>query len=501
MSAHGTLMGVFLRFAASEAMALRTERAGDLSYKALSRACTALAVRLSELDGEDRSPVLIYGHRDPRYIVGYWACLLTGRAVVPVEPDLSASRIAEIARMTGARRILLGETPTPDALTPDCARMVVRVDLQAHGELFLTPDVSDDDVAYILFSSGTTGKPKGIAVTYANLADFTQWCRELSAEQGGVRAVTGNVRYCFDVSLFEMWMAWNACVPMVTLDHRDLWNLGHHVERLADVGVDTWVSTPALAAHFCKHPRFSAEYLPDLKVMFFCGEVLATNLVAKLFERFPGVRIINAFGPTEATVAVTSYEVTRADLAPDRPIPIGAVRPGTSLSLDGGEIIISGRSVAKGYIGADSEAEARFFNGDSYRTGDWGREEPAGLWHFVGRRDREVKLDGYRIDLNAVEQMIRTLPGVADAVVEVTADKRANTMSAFVLCDPDAGDLADLAATLGDRLAPHMVPRFWRGTAQGPFNPNGKLDRKAFVAELTAMVPIVHVARRAAIAQ
>lgn len=191
MSAHGTLMGVFLRFAASEAMALRTERAGDLSYKALSRACTALAARLSELDGEDRSPVLIYGHRDPRYIVGYWACLLTGRAVVPVEPDLSASRIAEIARMTGARRILLGETPTPDALTPDCARMVVRVDLQAHGELFLTPDVSDDDVAYILFSSGTTGKPKGIAVTYANLADFAQWCRELSAEQGGAEPSQG----------------------------------------------------------------------------------------------------------------------------------------------------------------------------------------------------------------------------------------------------------------------------------------------------------------------
>ena len=497
MSAHGALMQVFARFSASAAIALRSNNAADLTYNALYAAACALAARLNALDGTDRTPVLIYGHRDPRYIVAYWACLLTGRAAVPVEPDLSANRIADIAEMTGARRILLGETPPPDGLTPDCAEMAMTVNANAPSSLFAIPDVADDDVAYILFSSGTTGKPKGIAVTYANVADFAEWCRDLARDHGPVTSVSGNVRYCFDVSLFEMWMAWNDCAPMSALDHRELWNMGHYISRFADHQLSTWVSTPALAEHFCKHPKFNEVTLPDLKVMLFCGEVLSKNLVAKLMDRFPATKIVNTFGPTEATVAVTEYEVTRSDLENADPLPIGYARPGTSLSLDQGEIVISGASVAKGYIGATPEADAKFFGEASYRTGDWGREDPDGNWHFIGRQDREVKLDGYRIDLNAVEQAIRAIAPVADVVVEVTQGKRANSLSAYVLGATDDA-LSQVSAILADRLAPHMIPRFWRGAADGPFNANGKLDRKAFVAQLAADTPVIHAPGAAA---
>lgn len=497
MSAHAYLTRVFARFRASAAIALRSSGAPDLSYKALYAAACALAAELITRDGICKTPILIYGHRDPRYLVAYWACLLTGRAAVPVEPDLSANRIAEIAQMTGTERILFAETPAADALTSQCMALGLAVDPRAAVAKFSLPAVADTDVAYILFSSGTTGKPKGIEVTYANLADFAQWCRVLSEEAGPVTCVSGNVRYCFDVSLFEMWFAWDNLAPMTALDHRELWNMGHYVERFAEHGLSTWVSTPALAEHFCKHPKFNATTLPELNVMVFCGEVLSKNLVAKLLERFPQTRIVNTFGPTEATVAVTSYEVTAEDLTTTDPLPIGYARKGTVLSLIDGEIVISGKSVAKGYIGATPEAAAKFFDGASYRTGDWGKQDADGNWHFIGRQDREVKLDGYRIDLNAVEQTIRAINPVADVVVAVTEGRRANTLSAYIL-GAQGDELHRVAAVLADQLAPHMVPRFWRGALEGSFNANGKLDRKAFVAGLSDVQPMIHTARAAA---
>lgn len=128
MLAHGYLMQVFEHFRANSTIALRSNNAADYSYAVLYAAACALAARLINLDDNTRRPILIYGHRDPRYIVAYWACLLTGRAVVPVEPDLSTNRIAEIVEMTRASRILLAELPPAGALIAACADLTLNVD-------------------------------------------------------------------------------------------------------------------------------------------------------------------------------------------------------------------------------------------------------------------------------------------------------------------------------------------------------------------------------------
>lgn len=497
--AHHALTAVFAGFEGHGGPAYR-HTDGELGYHALFVAARRLARGLAGPGAAAGGPVLIYGHKDRRFVVAYWACLLAGRACVPVEPDLPAARVVAIAALTGARLLLIAHPAMPAALAAALAAEgvaldTVRVDADPGGDAvgWSPRAVPDEAVAYILFSSGTTGAPKGIQVSYANLADFVAWMHGLTAEYGPVGCVSGNVRYCFDVSLFELWLAWINRAPISTWDHADLWNLGLRIERFAAHGLATWVSTPALAAQFLKHPRFDRAHLPQLRTMLFCGEVLSKTLVEELFRRFDGVRIVNTYGPTECTVAVTSVEITRAHLAAPAPLPIGAPRPGTTVSAvparpgdARGELVIAGRAVGPGYLGAP-ERQAALFAGGSYRTGDWGHQGEDGLWYFEGRCDREVKVQGHRIDLNAVENTIRRSAGVVDAVVAVDGEApQVRGLRAFVVGPRSPEDLSAVAASVAALLPPHCVPRVWYGHDRFTVNVNGKMDRSALQAELSA---------------
>ena len=498
-SAQAWLAAVFDRFAAAPGMAWLHEE-GDLSYAGLHAAATALARRLI---AQGRGPVLIHGHKDRRFIIGWWATLLAGRTVVPVETDVAPDRMARIAAVSGADLALLALPPggaQPEELAGLPAWTVpvtgeVEKGAETSAPLPMLPfPAACDSAAYVLFSSGTTGQPKGIAVSRANLVDFAQWAATLPGPQAA--CISGNVRFCFDVSLFEMWFAWSHLLPISALDHRDLFNTGHQIARYRDQGLTTWVSTPALALHWVKDRRFCADHLPALNMMLFCGEVLSKSLVTALWERFPGLRILNTYGPTECTVAVTAVEITQAHLDDPRPLPIGQTRPGTVMDLRSpdatglGEVVIRGASVGLGYLGDAARQAQQFPQAQTYLTGDWGRcDAQTGQWYFEGRKDREIKLSGYRIDLNTVEAALRDLPGVSDAVVDLHPGGRA--LRAFVLGMAGAAHLADLARTLSGRLPAYMMPRFWHGTETFSLNANSKLDRKQFVADLEGLAPYI----------
>lgn len=472
---HTDCAAVFARFAGNDGAAC-LHTGGDLTFDALYRRAGALA----GLIATDRSPVLIWGHKQAEYLVAWWACLLAARPLIPMESDLPVQRVRDVARMAGAGLMLAAGVDAPHA---GVARIVVR-DVVASTGPYVPVARDGGDTAYIMFSSGTSGQPKGIKVSYANLNDFVRWLDTALLGDTGLQAVSGNVRYCFDVSLFELWTSWLRRIPISVLDHAELINSRRYIARYAAHGVGLWVSTPSMAQVYLRDPQFSAENLPELKTFLFCGEVLTKPLVAALQARFPTARIINTYGPTECTVAVTHVQITAAHMAAAAALPIGKPRAGCRLTLDGGEIVIAGPVVGPGYVGLPDKQAAAFPKAGVYLTGDKGRMGADGQWYFQGRGDRQVKIQGMRIDLNEVEDHLRNLPGVEVACVDVHAVRDVpRAMNAYVV---GTCELAALARAMAEVLPPALVPRFWFGCADMAVNLNTKLDRVALMAAARA---------------
>lgn len=509
---------IFARFA-DESGPSYQHSGGNLSYADLYHRAASLRHHLvnGPLGGSERPPVLIWGHKDYRYMIAYWACLLGGWPLVPVEPDTPVERVRQIAATCGAGALLIADENTRIEAEIADLLPVVRVDdsedntcAAANEATFLPPSVGidPDDVAYIMFSSGTLGQPKGIRVSYANLVDFIDWIGVLLPEAETWQGVTGNIRYCFDVSLFEIWTAWLHLLPVSALDHSELTNSNRLIQKMAADRVSFWVSTPSIIRLFLKNKRFTGESLPDCGTFLFCGESLTKTIVRQIFERFPGCRIINTYGPTECTVAVTSVDITEAHLSDTDDLPIGYARAGTALehsthpearekvieATTAREIYIRGLSVGNGYVNLPERQAKAFPQAGLYRTGDWGYSTQSGLWYFKGRTDRETKIQGMRIDLNDVENSLRALDSIEDAVVSVySLGGQHRALNAFVLGPRSGADLQVLAEQLSAELPSYLVPRFWYADFEVRLNNNSKLDHKEILAAVgTARARYVH---------
>ncbi|RNM20605.1 AMP-binding protein [Dickeya undicola] len=468
---------------------------GDLSYHQLYQSALALAAQLQaqhEASGHrQRSPVLIYGHKHASCLIAWWACLLTGHPAVPVETDNTVERLRFIADSIQASQLLntTGQA-APDIGIPTLAVSTALCDapatpLDEHcrrmGQAFGRDAIGG--VAYIMFSSGTTGAPKGIRVSYTNLAHFVRWAADAFPAPG---PISGNIRYCFDVSQYELWLAWHYLQPLSVLDYRDFINTRKMIARHADAGVQTWVSTPSLTRNYLRDREFRQDNLPQLNTFIFCGEVLTKELVSALWQAFPGCRIVNTYGPTECTVAVTACDITPDMLDDDAPLPLGYVRPGVALHINApenserGEIIITGPAVSEGYLNAPPVQQARFVvepdGTRRYRTGDIGSLRN-NLLYFHGREDSELKIQGYRIILSDIENALREHPQVQDAIVTPwLLHGTPQGLQAFILSS-QRDILPALAAYLRRYFPLYMVPKFWYPVDDASLNHNSKLDR------------------------
>ncbi|MEZ8273207.1 AMP-binding protein [Vibrio splendidus] len=486
MSAYSHILEIFRAFRELDQLAYRHPN-GDLSYQSLFDSALLLAHNIRR---QGSAPIVIYGHKDRRYLVAYWACILAGRALVPVEMDNSLSRMKKIVTQAGAT-LTLDTSHDGRAEQIGLPHLKVAISHPLHQDLrdaymskFEQNDtlISDESTMYIMFSSGSTGAPKGIAINYANVVDFIQWIQRDFPIEG---AVSGNIRYCFDVSLYEIWLAWANLQPISALEHDELFNSRKYIEQHAKVEIRTWVSTPSLTSYYLKDPRFSAASLPHLNQFIFCGEVLSKEIVTALWDRFPNANITNTYGPTECTVAVTSLDISPEHVANEAPLPLGRCRENSEILIEEGtnEIIIKGRSVGNGYLGADPKQNSKFHlpNAPSeryYRTGDIGSKSQD-LVHFQGRSDREVKVQGHRVDLNTVENVLLAIPGIQSAFVEPWVRKgQTQALRAFVKSSVPDGSMSSLPHAMMAHLPAYMVPKFWYDIETEIFNQNGKLDRR-----------------------
>jgi len=276
--------------------------------------------------------------------------------------------------------------------------------------------------------------------------------------------------------------------------------------RLAEAGITVWVSTPSFAHQQLLHAGFAPDRLPGLKLFLFCGEPLPVALAKKLRARFPGVRILNTYGPTEATVATTWIDIDDAILAEHPQLPIGYAKPDATVWVDDGELCIAGSHVMRGYLNRPDLNATKLFTDASgqraFRTGDVGEQRADGLLFCRGRRDDQIKLNGYRIELTEIDAALDHLPGVRAGAcivlrrpdgtavrligfVEPSESGAGSDDSVLLIQNPEA--FGQWKRVLGERLPVYMVPSELIVCARLPMSANHKIDRKMLTQWYAAM--------------
>jgi D-alanine--poly(phosphoribitol) ligase subunit 1 len=453
-----------------------------LTYGELSKKSDAIARYLAESFPGDYSPVVVAGHKEPEMLVGFVGAVKSGRPYIPIDVSIPAKRAAQIVQNSGAGALL---TPAQIAALADLhwSARPHRVDL--------------DDPYYIIFTSGSTGEPKGVVITLRCLTTFLDWMLQEQKFTQSCETFLNQAPFSFDLSVMDTYLSMATAGTLFSLERGHIANLKNLYLALRKSDLTTWVSTPTFAQMCLVERGFEQTMLPQLRRFLFCGEILAPETASQLLDRFPQAEVWNSYGPTEATVACASVRISRETLALYSPLPIGNPMPGSKIFVaDGklqpvapgqrGEIIVAGTNVSPGYLARSDLTEAAFFRlGDlqAYRTGDWGRMKN-GLLFFDGRIDGQVKVNGYRIELEDVEENLRALPAVSDAVVLPVMKKGiAQSLAAFVVLatrglESDFAMANRLRAQLAERLPAYMLPGRMLFYDAFPMTANGKTDRR-----------------------
>jgi len=459
-----------------------------LTYGELCRRSDALACYLTQRFGDDRRPVAVLGHREPEMLIAFLSAVKSGRPYVPLDTALPQQRIEKILATSRAALVL-----TPKDMLQFSASEA-RAPARA---------VQRDEPFYILFTSGSTGEPKGVIITLACLENFITW---MLKKQGFVQlseVFLNQAPFSFDLSVMDLYCSLATGGTLFSISRDHVANPKELYRALTSSGVTTWVSTPSFAQMCLVEERFSEVMLPRVRRFLFCGETLTPQTAAHLLKRFPRAQVWNTYGPTEATVATTSIRIDAGILEQYSPLPVGHPMPGSEIFIvngnrevlpanQRGEIIIAGPNVSPGYLARpDLTADAFFqYRGQrAYRTGDFGRFRD-NLLFFEGRMDEQIKLSGYRIELGDVEANLRALAIVRDAVViPVIKDGTVQSLAAFVvLAERDDASHFDfshrLRNRLSERLPTYMLPRKFVFLDAFPMTANGKIDRASLAKSL-----------------
>jgi amino acid adenylation domain-containing protein len=352
----------------------------------------------------------------------------------------------------------------------------------------VTEETNEDpdtrDLAYILFTSGSTGEPKGVPITNANVFAYLQTAVELS-EIGPNDRTIQLVEVTFDLSVHDMFLTWlhGACLYSVPE------NASLMATRFVEEhGITGWMSVPSTAGISKQSGALGSADLSSLRFTFFCGEPLTRGVAEAWSSAAPHSRIYNVYGPTEATVAFSWFRFDRPATDIPHIVPLGQANHGQELGLftpEGcraaeGEICMSGSQVMRGYWKAPEITASRFFQAEGrrwYRTGDIGRHDPALGYLFAGRIDQQVKIRGFRVELQEIETIVRRVSGrdiVAVVPWPVATDVGATGCVAFVAGKPmDADELRLACASI---LPDYMVPQRFVFEESLPLNSNGKID-------------------------
>jgi D-alanine--poly(phosphoribitol) ligase subunit 1 len=476
-----------------------TSPKNKLSYGELWNQSEQIAAHMLKQHLQAGSPILVYGHMEPEMLVSFLGCVKSGHPYIPIDTSIPMDRIEKIIDSSQSK-YFINVSNLPIVIESSSIQIASYAEIITIDSIVADVDpenwVKEEENFYIIYTSGSTGNPKGVQISANNLQSFVDWMVKDFPINGSLQFLN-QAPFSFDLSVMDLYPALASTGSIFAITKEMIAKPKMLFEALKNSNTQVWTSTPSFVQMCLMDPMFCEELLPELRVFLFCGEILPVTIAEQLLARFPKARIFNTYGPTEATVAVTSVEVIPEILKKYPSLPVGTPKCDTQILLvnedgvevsDGekGEIIIVGPSVSKGYLGQKELSSKAFFSFNermAYKTGDAGYKEN-GMLFYKGRMDFQIKLHGYRMELEEIEHHISKSKYVKLVVViPVFQNEKIEYLTAAIVAKEHGFEkeyqlTSAIKKELFTLLPAYMIPRKFSYYHDLPITPNGKIDRK-----------------------
>jgi amino acid adenylation domain-containing protein len=469
-----------------------------LTWADLDETSSRVASALLRCGARPGDRVALCAPKSTAIIASMHGVLKVGCVCVPIDPASPVARVQSVLEDC-APAVVIGAAETLTNLVVSSSPLRISIDEGVKGALSwqevmagevvpLMATVDLSDLAYLLYTSGSTGQPKGVMLSHENVSAFATWAATEFQLCAGDR-VASVAPLHFDLSTFDLYStAWSGatlCIPPAL-------HLSFPVkltEWLAAQQISIMYTVPSLLAMIAERGDVKGKKLDDLRVLLFAGEVCPTRVLSALLDLLPRVEFANLYGPTETNVC-TFERIDREHWDRISPISIGVPCDGTRVLLvddagmpvgeDGvaGELLVSGPTVALGYWRDSAKSDARFIQRDGARwcrTGDYAQFDNTGRLVFHGRRDHMVKIRGHRVELGEIETALLAHPGVAEAAVVAVGE----VLVAFVRSSSAEPSSDEFREHCAGRLPRYMVPAEINLVQTMPHGSTGKIDRLA----------------------
>ncbi|MGR8015285.1 non-ribosomal peptide synthetase [Bacillus sp. RM3] len=471
--------------------------AGDhtMTYAELNEQANRLARHLQKNGVGHQTVTAILAERTPELIVSLLAVLKAGATYVPIDPDYPESRIQYMLKDSGATHLLTHSSfinQTRSLAFDGTYLFADDQEILLMSSENLPLEAGLDDTAYIMYTSGTTGQPKGIMTTHSNIARVVKNTNYLTIlETDTLLSLSNSV---FDGFTFDVYGALLNGAKLVLPQKETILDMGKLTELIKGEHISV-MFVPTALFHLLVDE--GTDWMRGVRKVLFGGERASVQHVRKAFDVMGKGRLLNVYGPTESTVFATYYPIDEAIPLESHSIPIGKPLNQTGAYILSehrqlqpigmvGELCLSGKGLAKGYLNRPDLTKQVFIphpfaSGERlYRTGDLAYFREDGLIEYAGRVDDQVKIRGHRIELTEIEANLLMHPGVKQAVLLADHDETNHTrLLAYITCD-DAwkGKLDDIKSRLKERLPAYMLPHELIELENLPLTPNGKVDKR-----------------------